>query len=223
MIDTTDKSMGTKPFSSTGPHGHRSRMRGRLLISEAALADYEILEMLLFLGIPRKDTKPLAKGLINTFGSLAGAIQADRAALVAAGVPESAIAPFAMVVEAAGILAKPEAIRRKVIADLTALERHLDVPERTAQPPGLSALLLNNRNQLLGEPSWDAEIKTADLARELLRHALDQHATATILVRNARPCGGQDQCRGPRAAHGAAPRRDEALGGRARPRRAGTG
>lgn len=51
-----------KPFTSTGPYGHRSRMRGRLLAGEFALADYEILEMLLFLGIPRKDTKPLAKG-----------------------------------------------------------------------------------------------------------------------------------------------------------------
>jgi DNA repair protein RadC len=176
-----------KPFSSTGPHGHRSRMRGRLLASETALADYEILEMLLFLGIPRKDTKPLAKGLINQFGSLAAAIRADRGALAAAGLPAPAVAALDMVVEAAGILAKPEAIRRKVIADLAALEQYLDVPERTSQPPGLSALLLNNRNQLLGEPSWAADVAAADLARELMRHALDQHATATILVRNLGP------------------------------------
>lgn len=187
MIEAKQQSPGSKPFSSTGPHGHRSRMRGRLLQSEAALADYEILEMLLFLGIPRKDTKPLAKGLINEFGSLAGALRADQTALVAAGLPDTALAPLAMVAEAAAILAKPEAIRRKVIADLTALERHLDVSERTTQPPGISALLLNNRNQLLGEPSWDADIKTADFARELMRHALDQHATATILVRNLGP------------------------------------
>ena len=187
MIEANETSPGTKPFSSTGPYGHRSRMRGRLLTSEIALADYEILEMLLFLGVPRKDTKPLAKGLINEFGSLAGAIRAERAALVAAGLPETAYEPLAMVVEAAGILAKPEAIRRKVIADLTALEQHLDVPERTAQPPAISALLLNNRNQLLGEPSWDPGIAAADLSRELLRQALDQHATATILVRNVGP------------------------------------
>lgn len=182
MVETS-----TKPFSSTGPYGHRARMRGRLLAAEAALADYEILEMLLFLGIPRKDTKPLAKGLINAFGSLAGTIAADRPALLATGLPASAIAALDIVVEAAGILARPEAIKRKVIADLIALERHLDVAERTSQPPAISALLLNNRNQLLAEPAWGPDIATADLARELLRQALDQHATATILVRNLGP------------------------------------
>ena len=174
----------TKPFSSTGPHGHRSRMRGRLLSDETALADYEILEMLLFLGIPRRDTKPFAKGLINQFGSLAAALEADRAALTTAGLPAQAVAALDIVVEAAGILARPDAIDRPVLADLKALERHLDVKERTAQAPGLSALLLNNRNQLLGEPAWDPETPPAEVAREVLRHALDQHATATILVRN---------------------------------------
>ncbi len=177
--------VSSKPFSSTGPYGHRGRMRGRLLAGESALADYEILEMLLFLGIERKDTKPLAKGLINEFGSLAGAIAAERGALAAAGVPPPAIEALDLVVEAATYLARPELIKRKVLADLTSLERHLEIDERTAQPPGFSALLLNNRNQLLGEPDWPAEIAPADLARELMRQALDQHATAAILLRNA--------------------------------------
>lgn len=177
--------MDTKPFSSTGPYGHRSRMRGRLLAGEGALADYEILEMLLFLGIERKDTKPLAKGLINQFGSLSGAIGADRIALAASGLTPQAIEALDLVIEAATYLARPELIKRKVLADHAALERHLDLDERTAAAPGFSALLLNNRNQLLGEPDWPAEIAPAELARELMRHALDQHATATILLRNA--------------------------------------
>ncbi len=180
-----------KPFSSTGPYGHRSRMRGRLLAGETALADYEVLEMLLFLGIPRKDTKPLAKGLINEFGSLSGAIAAARPALAAQGLPESAVTALDIVIEAAAILAKPDAIRRKVLADLASLERHLEPNERCAQPPGLSALLLNNRNQLLGEPAWEGEIGPSDFARELLGHALDQHATATIIVRNAGPAAAK--------------------------------
>lgn len=177
--------MDAKPFSSTGPYGHRSRMRGRLLAGESALADYEILEMLLFLGIERKDTKPLAKGLINDFGSLSGAIGAERGALAAAGLTPRAIEALDLVVEAATYLARPELIKRTVLADLASLERHLDLDERTAGSPGFSALLLNNRNQLLGEPDWPAEIAPGELARELMRHALDQHATATILLRNA--------------------------------------
>ncbi|MBV8912365.1 MAG: DNA repair protein RadC [Acetobacteraceae bacterium] len=175
---------GTKPFTSTGPYGHRARMRGRLLAGEAALADYEILEMLLFLGIPRRDTKPLAKGLINEFGSLSAALEADRGALERAGVPRRAIEALDLVVEAAAVLARPDQIRRPVIADLAALEDYLDIPERTAQPPGISALLLNNRNQLLGEPAWDAEVPSGELTTEMLRAALDQHSTAVILVRN---------------------------------------
>src|SRR5206468_2030115 len=89
-----------------------------------------------------------------------------------------------MVVEPAHILARPDAIRRPVIADLAALEAYLDIPERTAQPPGISALLLNNRNQLLGEPAWEADELPAVLTQEMLKAALDQHATAAILVRN---------------------------------------
>ncbi len=159
-------------------------MRGRLLVSEAALADYEILEMLLFLGIPRRDTKPLAKGLINRFGSLAEALEADRGALAEAGVTPLAVEAFDMVVEAAGVLARPEAIRRVVLGDWAALEKHLDVPRRCAEPPGLSVLLLNNRNQLLAEPSWEPEEDRGVLIQDMLRHALDQHATAAILVQN---------------------------------------
>ena len=57
-------------FASIGPHGHRQRMRERLLArGPGGLADYEILEMLLFLGIRRGDTKPLAKAAINRFGA----------------------------------------------------------------------------------------------------------------------------------------------------------
>jgi hypothetical protein len=59
------------PIESTGPQGHRGRMRTRLLSAPDALADYEVLEKLLFFGIPRRDTKPQARSLILQFSSLA--------------------------------------------------------------------------------------------------------------------------------------------------------
>ncbi len=160
-------------------------MRTRLLASEAALADYEILEMLLFFGIERRDTKPLAKGLINQFGSLAGALTAEGDALRRAGLPPRAVEALALVGEAAATLARPEQAERIVLGSWAVLERHLDVPGRTLQPPGTSALLLNNRNQLLGEPSWPPGLEAERLGREMLRHALDRHASALIVVRNA--------------------------------------
>ena len=63
--------------------GHRERLRSRLLESGAdALADHELLEYLLMLAIPRKDTKPIAKRLLKEFGGLGGVLSADPQALV---------------------------------------------------------------------------------------------------------------------------------------------
>lgn len=180
-MDQTPHASG---FVGTGPQGHRSRMRGRLLASASALADYEILEMLLFLGIERRDTKPQAKGLINRFGSLAGALTADRTALGAAGLPSRAIEALELVSEAAQQLAQAERTERVMLNDWEALDHYLDAPSRSARPPGLGALLLNNRNQLLGECALDHADDPAAVTRALLRQALERHATAAILVRN---------------------------------------
>lgn len=155
-------------------------MRSRLLARPLALADYEILEMLLFLGISRRDTKPQAKGLINRFGSLAGTLSAPGGALQEAGLPKRAIDVFSVVVAAAQALAQAERVERVLLSDWEALGRFLDAPARSAGPPGLSALLLNNRNQLLGECRLD----TGGATRLLLQQALERHATAAILVRN---------------------------------------
>jgi DNA repair protein RadC len=136
--------------------------------------------MLLFLGIPRRDTKPQAKGLINQFGSLAATLSAPGHDLRGTGLPGQVVKAFALVLEAAEALAQAERVDRVLLSDWDALDRFLDAPARTRRPPGLSVLLLNNRNQLLGECRLDEEGAT----RSLLRHALERHATAAILVRN---------------------------------------
>ncbi len=159
-------------------------MRGRLLAGATALADYEILEMLLFLGISRRDTKPEAKRLINRFGSLAATITAGPPALRDAGLPQQAVEALELVAEAAVQLSRAERVERVILGNWSALEQYLDVPARTQQPPGLTALLLNNRNQLLGEHRWPPDTDADELGREMLRHALERHSTAVILVRN---------------------------------------
>lgn len=180
-MDTSGESI---PFQSTGPAGHRSRMRDRLLAGPAALADYEILEMLLFLGIPRRDTKPQAKGLINRFGSLAATLTAGRGPLRAAGLEQRAIEAFDLVAEAAAQLSRAESGERVMLGNWTALERYLNLPSRVHQPAAFGALLLNNRNQLLAEHRWQPDVDAATLGREMLRYALERHATAVILLRN---------------------------------------
>jgi DNA repair protein RadC len=62
--------------------GHRSRLRARLLRGDAdGMADYELVEYLLALAIPRRDTKPLAKTLLREFGSFAQLVSADPESL----------------------------------------------------------------------------------------------------------------------------------------------
>ena len=65
------------PFASTGPQGHCGRLREKLLErGPDALADYELLEMLIFFASKKGDTKPIAKSLINRYGSLAAVLTA---------------------------------------------------------------------------------------------------------------------------------------------------
>src|SRR3546814_13481404 len=76
--------------------GHRARLRKRLLDGGgAALLDHELLEYLLALALPRRDTKPLAKRLITRFGSYAAVVSAPPAELAGAGErSEGPIAPL---------------------------------------------------------------------------------------------------------------------------------
>lgn len=69
----TATSWGSKHY-----HGHRERLRQRLLdAGPEALTDYELLELLLFFSVYRRDTKPLAKAMLQRFGSLGGVLAAD--------------------------------------------------------------------------------------------------------------------------------------------------
>src|SRR6476619_8478087 len=72
----------TEPAETPHYHGHRERLRERFYsVGADALSDYELLEMALFPALPRRDTKPLAKSLIKTFGSFAEVIHAPETRL----------------------------------------------------------------------------------------------------------------------------------------------
>ena len=170
-------------FSSTGPHGHRARMRERLLSrGPETLADYEVLEMLLFLGIPRRDTKPLAKELINRFGSLPAVLTATPEALEQqGGLGAEAITVLRMPEAAAQRLAGAEARSRPVLNNWDRLLEYFDTALAGAAPGQLRALLLDNRNRLLADEPVTGE--PDELPSVLAGRALALHATALILVR----------------------------------------
>jgi hypothetical protein len=141
-------------FTSTGPQGHRARMRARLLAEADALADYEVLEMLLFLGIPRRDTKPFAKGLIIRFGSLAAVVTASPEELESAGLNAESVTALKLVVEAADQLAAAESIDRPVLNNLDRLAAYLDPATRSQRPAHLAVLYLAKSDRF----QWQAYV-----------------------------------------------------------------
>jgi DNA repair protein RadC len=168
-------------FASTGPHGHRGRMRDRLLDRGAAgLADYEILEMLFFFGIARRDTKPLAKAVMNHFGSLAVALTAPPAALLSVpGVTQQCVDAIALVQAASRRLADAEARETRILNDWPPLRAYL----REAAPVAARLVLyLDSKNRLLEAEAQQAETQDAAAVRQILKRALDVHATALLLV-----------------------------------------
>jgi len=104
-------------------HGHRERLRERFRSGGSdALADYELLELVLFRAQPRRDMKPLAKSLVEKFGSFAEVIAAPRSLLAEVeGVSEATITDFKVIEAAARRLAHGEVKRRAVLSSWTAV------------------------------------------------------------------------------------------------------
>jgi DNA repair protein RadC len=176
------------PFPSTGPHGHRGRMREKLLErGPEALADYELLEMLLFFAQPKGDTKPLAKAVINRFGSFAGVLAAPQKDLFATqGLGTHSVAAIKLVQAAALRLAKAEAMERPVLNNWDRLMDYLNAVLARERIEQFRILFLDNKNRLLAD---EAQARgtvdhTPVYPREVVKRALELHATALILVHN---------------------------------------
>ena len=99
-------------------HGHRQRLRERFLAGGAdALPDYELLELLLFMAIPQRDTKQLAKALIGHFGSFADVIAASPERLMDVdGVKDGTVAALKVVEAAALRLAKGRVLGKPALS-----------------------------------------------------------------------------------------------------------
>ena len=103
-------------------HGHRERLRARFMEAGAqALADYEMLELVLFRAVPRRDVKPLAKDLLLKFGSFAEVISAPAERLKQEGLGEAAVIELKVVQAAAQRLARGEVKKRTAMSSGTAV------------------------------------------------------------------------------------------------------
>ncbi len=170
------------------PHaGHRERLRERFLKAGSdALADHELIELLLFSAIPRKDTKPLAKQIIATFGSFEEALAAPIERLRAMGLSDVAVG-LIKVIEASAIrLAKKQVHRKPVISSWTALLDYCKANIARAPVEQFRLLLLDRKNRLIDDAlmAEGTVDHTPVYPREIVKRALEVGASSIILVHN---------------------------------------
>jgi len=178
--------------------GHRARLRKRLLDGGAeALADHEVVEYLLMSAIPRRDVKPLARALLQRFGSLAGVLNADPRALEKLpGMGETSAASLKIVALAARRLARSEVREKPVLGSWQALIDYLTIDMAHLTVERVRVLFLNTQNMLIqDEHVGDGSIDEAAIhPREVIRRGLDLGATALIIVHN-HPSGSPEPSR----------------------------
>jgi DNA repair protein RadC len=168
--------------------GHRARLRKRLFEGgPEALLEHELIEYLLALALPRRDTKPLAKKLIHDFGGFARLLSADAEAIVRVGeVSEGAAAALKIAQAAALRLLESEVKDQPVLGSWQALLDYLRADMGAHPVERVRVLYLNARNMLIrNEPLSEGSVDEAAVyVREVIRRALEYHATAMILVHN---------------------------------------
>ena len=172
--------------------GHRARMCAKLLDKgPGALSKLELLEMLLYAGNWRGDTKPLAKALIRRFGSLSAVIRAPAALLgQQKGMGDASVVAL-KIIEAVGLhLSHSDIENRHVLTSWSEVQHYCLT--RLAHEPveHFMILCLDNRNRLIAEemlPRGTVD-QTPVCVREVINAALQLHAKAVILVHNYPSC-----------------------------------
>jgi len=167
---------------------HRARMRQKLLkTGPDGLADHELLEMALFLALPRRDTKPIAYRLLARFGSFANAIAAPAGEIASVeGMGEASAAALKIVQAAAQRLARAEVIGQPVLSNWDSLMDYLNTVMARERVEQFRVLFLDSRNRLIAD---EAQAKgtvnhTPVYPREVVRRALELQAAAIILSHN---------------------------------------
>ena len=172
------------------PHylGHRDRLRKKFRERGTnALAEYELLELLLFRSIPRRDVKPLAKKLIAEFGSLAEVIGAPTSRLETfAGLSENTVTDLKIVHATAIALTGGQVRKRTVLGSWQQVLEYCRIAMAFEDREQFRLLFLDKKNQLIRDEVQ--QVGTVDhtpvYPREVVRRALELSATAIILVHN---------------------------------------
>ena len=168
--------------------GHRQRLKERFVTAgPEALPDYELLELVLFNAIARSDTKPIAKRLIERFGSFAEAINAPPERLrEVKGVGDAVIMQLKLVRAAALRLMQGGIMQRPVLTSWTAVLDYCRAAMGFEAREQFRILFLDKKNRLIAdEVQQEGTVDhTPVYVREIVKRSLELSASAIILVHN---------------------------------------
>ena len=167
--------------------GHRARLRQRLFDGGGkALLDHELVEYLLALAIPRRDTKEQAKALVARFGGIGPLLAADAETLRREGLSDGVVAALKIAEATALRLLETRVEGRPVLSSWDALGDYLQAAMAHSTVEEVRILFLNAKNMLLAnEAMWRGSVDEASVhVREVISRAIQLGATAIIIVHN---------------------------------------
>lgn len=169
-------------------HGHRDRLRARFREQGGeALPDYELLELLLFRAIPRRDTKPIAKALIERFGSFTEVLGAPAERLrEVPGIGDAVVTELKLMEAAAQRYARGQVNERQVLSSWDAVLDYCRASMAFDTREQFRILFLDKRNGLIADEIQQTGTvdHTPVYPREVVKRALEHSASAIILVHN---------------------------------------
>jgi DNA repair protein RadC len=167
--------------------GHRARLRQRLLdAGPQGFHDYELVEYLLTLTIPRVDTKPLAKRLLHDFGGVGPLLSASTDTLRREGLTDPTIAALKIAEATALRLLETRVEQQPILSSWEALGDYLHAAMAHSKIEQVRVLFLNAKNVLIAnEALWQGSVGEASVhVREVIARAIALGATALIIVHN---------------------------------------
>jgi DNA repair protein RadC len=167
---------------------HRQRLRARFMAGgAAAMPDYELLELVLFRAIPRRDVKPLARALLDRFGDFNRVISASEARLRdISGVGDAVVVELKVVEAAAQRLARAKVLKSHVVSSWDALLDYCHTTMAHRETEQFRVLYLDRKNVVIAdEEQAEGTVDHVPVyPREIAKRALELNASALILVHN---------------------------------------
>lgn len=168
-------------------YGHRQRLKARFMKDPQSLADYEMLESVLFLSHSRRDTKPIAKDLLNRFGDISGALGA-RADLLQSvdGVGEHTVYTLKLIEALAQHVGKSRIMHRNVISSWDELQSYCRTQMAEKDIEEFRVIFLDRRNAIIADEcvSEGTIDHTPVYPREIARRAITLSASAIVIAHN---------------------------------------